>query len=71
MDESSRNTTGLVPNKAEVLALRYYNDAVIGLDLLYVAALRSHGARQELHAEADRLVRRGAQWRDLKYKGKK
>jgi hypothetical protein len=49
------------------LAIRYYNDAVMALDALFQAALSSAGAREELRAEAERLMKRGVQWRDAKY----
>jgi len=47
-----------------MLAVRYYNDAVIALDELYEAALTSEGAREQLRAEAVRLVDRSVHWHD-------
>jgi hypothetical protein len=67
MEGSSSNTPDPSPSAPEGQALRYYNDAVIALDLLYAAALVCPGALEELQAEAARLVTRGVQWRDLKY----
>jgi hypothetical protein len=64
------NTSPEAPRDDEVLALGYYNDAVIALEVLYEAALESAGAREELHAEADRLLKRAVQWRDMKYASK-
>jgi len=50
---------------------RYFNDGMEGLNLLYEAAAAGvSGAREVLKAEAERLVRRGAQWRDAKYRKK-
>ena len=68
MDESSENAIEPNRNRREALALRYYNDAVLALDMLFEAAVAGHpGAVRLLHNEAERLVRRGAQWRDAKY----
>jgi hypothetical protein len=64
MLNSPPNTPSPDPEAGEVPALESYNDAVIGLDLLYEAALESSGAREELRAEAERLVARGARWHD-------
>ncbi len=65
MEESSPNTTSPAASP-ELKALRYYNDAVIALDVLYAASFTSEGAREELHAEALRLMERAAQWHDMK-----
>jgi hypothetical protein len=67
MEESSSNTPDPAPDIPEDQAVRYYNDAVIALDLLYDVALASEGALEELRAEAERLIERGAHWLDLKY----
>ena len=64
MPNLSANTSKPDPEAGEVPALESYNDAIIGLDLLYEAALESPGAREELRAEAERLVTRGARWHD-------
>jgi hypothetical protein len=67
VDESLSNNAESVPSRTERQATRYYNDAALALDLLYEAALVSPGALQELQAEAERLLQRGTQWRDMKY----
>jgi transcriptional regulator with XRE-family HTH domain len=52
----------------DVEAVRYYDDAVEALGILYEVATAGHpGAKEELRAEAIRLIERGAHWRDLKY----
>lgn len=72
MSKFSPDTTNRVPNDERVQTLRYHNLAVLALDELYEAAVESPGAREELRAEADRLVRRAGQWRDTKnaFKGR-
>jgi transcriptional regulator with XRE-family HTH domain len=51
---------------AEILAARYYNDAVMALDELYGAAHSSPGALEELRSFAERLVTRAGDWRRIK-----
>ena len=67
MGESSQSIPVKDLGKHDAAITRYYNDAVMGLDELFEAALTSDAARDELRAEADRLVKRGIEWRDLKY----
>jgi hypothetical protein len=51
----------------DVELLRYFNDAVDGLNQIYGdATAGSSRTKPILRAEADRLVKRGAQLRDLK-----
>jgi hypothetical protein len=46
--------------------LDYYNDCIVALDVLFEAAEKgSSGAAECLRAEADRLLRRAAEWRDM------
>jgi hypothetical protein len=60
------------PKSKDPAARRYYNDAVEGLKLLYESALDGHpGAKEELRAEAERLLQRGARWRDATHAAKK
>lgn len=48
--------------------LRSFNDASIGLNLLYEAARAGHrGARQVLADLADRINKRAGDWRQMKY----
>jgi len=48
-----------------------YNDAAIGLDMIYEAAAAGHpGAEEVLRAMAERLVAEGAKWRDAKYRAR-
>jgi transcriptional regulator with XRE-family HTH domain len=52
----------------DVELIRYHNDAAEGLSLLYECAAAGHpGAKALLKAEAERLLRKGTEWRDLKY----
>jgi transcriptional regulator with XRE-family HTH domain len=52
--------------------LQYFDLAVGALNLLYETALAGwSGAKTVLRDEAERLVKRGAQWRDAKYALKK
>jgi transcriptional regulator with XRE-family HTH domain len=52
--------------------LQYFDLAVGALNLLYETALAGRsGAKTVLRDEAERLVKRGAQWRDAKYGLKK
>jgi hypothetical protein len=47
---------------------RMFNDAAIGLNLIYDAAATGHeGAKEILRAESERLFTRGAQWCDLQH----
>lgn len=57
MDGSSPSTTGPPPNPDGKTPLRYYNLAVIGLDLLYEAAIHgSSAATEKLRALSDALM---------------
>jgi len=47
----------------EILAARYYNDAVMALDQLFAAAQDSPGALEELRSFAEQLVTRAGDWR--------
>ncbi len=50
----------------EVELDRLFNDAAIGLNLIYDAAAAGlDGAKETLRAESERLFARGAQWCDL------
>lgn len=52
--------------------LRYFNTAATALSLLYEAAAAGHpGAKTVLRSEAERLLKRGAEWRDAKYRKSK
>ena len=55
----------------EILAARYYNDAVMALDQLFLAAQDSPGALEELRSFAEQLVTRAGDWRRMKYPKKK
>ena len=50
----------------EILAARYYNDAVMALDELYGAAHGSPGALEELRSFAEQLVTRAGDWRRMR-----
>jgi hypothetical protein len=67
MLESPLNTPEPAARDDAALTLEYLNDAVIALDVLYEAALESTGAREELRAEADRLIERAGNWRDANH----
>lgn len=67
MASAFRNTLNPAPNADTPLVLQHYNEAVLALDILYEVALLSEGAREELRAEAGRLVERAGKWRDVKH----
>jgi hypothetical protein len=48
--------------------MRYYNDAVTGIEILWEAAEAGHtGAAEELRAIADFINERAGRWSDMKY----
>jgi len=51
--------------ESEPAPARYYNDAVMGLDLLFEAAQVSGGALEELHHFADDLVAHAGRWQKI------
>lgn len=54
---------------ADADLLRYFDTAARGLNLLYEAAVVGHlGAKTTLRNEAERLVKRGTEWRHAKYR---
>ncbi len=43
--------------------VRYYNDAVIALNVLYEVAVVSEGARKDLHDLVERLLETACRWK--------
>lgn len=62
MDGSSPSTSSPDPKDNSPAARRYYNDAVMALDDLYAAAVRSDGALDSLRDIADKLFTRAGKW---------
>jgi transcriptional regulator with XRE-family HTH domain len=56
------------PGRDDAEALRYFESAATGLNILYEAAAEGHqGAREALRDLADKLSTRGGHWERMKY----
>lgn len=68
MDESTPKTRKSNLGDCDPELVLYYNDAVLGIELLFEAACSGHpGARESLRALADQINRRAGDWRRMKY----
>lgn len=53
------------PYRADPLVERYYNNSVMGIDMLAESAMKHPGAKEELHHLADEITRLAGKWKKL------